>query len=533
MIEEVKAIKLKELETIEDELSKKKSHKEEKLFVLKDKLADLQLRDSNGLTIPRRFSFLDKLVFRRKEYKAYKIEQKELRELPTNIKQTEEQIRNEKERLSHDPEYAKTSERLNQTHLEMTKITNAKTLFNLGVKPGEAMQMLLENGIEPVLTEEDKVEAYHEAHYTSKSDLIGVHKTRYIPTDMTIRTAKNSNVKIKHKFMIDDVEYEYESKSKRDTIHMAANDEVSSHMFGNWDDCKYAILIPFEDIPNEQFGRAAPMDTFTRGDIKLTKNCWIICPQDEVKKIRVLNPDANVVGYKGDNVKGFSKPFLTQLGYRGEDCDMWSWQDNTSSRDFDRIMENEGIRIGTHTYTYFYEDEEILGRIDNAVELCKTLKNNGIIKSNEDVTNVMKQLEEQNKGFSNILEMMCLSSAYEHSKDEYAIFANRKHGDIFIEEMKKNGFEISPAYQGVIRNISKYTFTGINEENKNEVFEIPKDVSIEEKDIISQLRDKILSNSLTYYQKKYAFGKFMEIVAADAIIHSRDKTKTMEEEIIK
>ena len=66
---------------------------------------------------------------------------------------------------------------------------------------------------------------------------------------------------------------------------MAMNDEVSSHMFGSWDNCKYAILIPFDDIPNEKIGRVAPMDTFTRGSIELSENSWILCPKNEVERL--------------------------------------------------------------------------------------------------------------------------------------------------------------------------------------------------------------------------------------------------------
>lgn len=86
--------------------------------------------------------------------------------------------------------------------------------------------------------------------------------------------------------------------SERNTVHMAMNDEVSSHMYGSWEDCKYAILIPMSDIQNSQIGYASCVDTFTKGSLKLSQNSWILCPIDEVEQMKKIILISKLLGMK-------------------------------------------------------------------------------------------------------------------------------------------------------------------------------------------------------------------------------------------
>lgn len=63
--------------------------------------------------------------------------------------------------------------------------------------------------------------------------------------------------------MLNEKDYNYFYKRERNTVHFAVNDEVASHEYGNWENSKYAVLIPFTDIPKEKISKVKSVDTFT------------------------------------------------------------------------------------------------------------------------------------------------------------------------------------------------------------------------------------------------------------------------------
>lgn len=294
---------------------------------------------------------------------------------------------------------------------------------------------------------------------------------------------------------------------------------------GSWDDCKYAVLIPFEDIPNEKIACAEPMDTFTRGSIELPKSAWILCPQNEVEKMKVYNPNVHVLGYEGDRVLGFSQPFLTQLGYRAEKVGMWSWENDESSNEFSQLMKKEQIKRGTHTYTYFHEDEQLLLKINAATSLCKLLRDNHLIDNPESASEIMKQLEDKHMGFNALLADLGEKSGFSESELEpQAIVGNHKQAGIFIEEMYKNGFVLSKAYEDVIRNICEVSIHDCNEKNEDTIFNISKEATEEEKNNINNLKSVLASKEYRdASEKSLAFGKFISAAVCDSIIYSKER----------
>ncbi len=524
MIEEVKKIKLEELSKQKAVYIEKKDSISQKLNELRSKLWSLQGEQERGITVRGDFSFFEKWITRRNEYKRFKAQSKRFSELPKLISDAESKLAEEDARVENELEKTGIYAKLREISQKMDLIENAKTLYKIGISPTDAIELLESNGVEPVLSESDKCIFSHPRDYSSKSALIGVHKTKYAPTANMIKSSKDSNVEYKKSITINSVEYEYSFKSARDTVHMAMNDEVSSHMYGSWDDCKYSILIPFEDIPNEKIGRAAPMDTFTRGSIELSENTWILCPKDEVDRLKTFNPKVHVLGYEGKNVQGFSQPFLTQLGYRAEDVDMWSWQDEESAHKFYELMSREEIKIGTHTFTYFHEDEQILGAINQAVSLSKLLRNNHLIKNPEDVENITKQLEDNYQSFGFILSGLGEKSKIEGNLEPQSIKGNHKQVDIFLEEMKKEGFNISNVYQDVMKKLCEVSISDCNKNNRDIIFSLPEEVSEEERSTIDELQSVLISDKwINYDEKRTAFGKFISTAVEDAILHSNER----------
>ncbi len=534
MIDEVKKIKLEELNNQKVQYEEKENTIKQRLNTIRSKLWNLEWEQSNGITIRNDFSFLEKWITRRSDYKKFKAQFKRFSELPKLISKVKSELDEEDERVEHELEKSGIKANLREIRQKMSLIEDARTLYEIGITPTDAIELLESNGIQPILSETDKCVFSHPRDYSSKSSLIGVHKTKYAPTANMIKSAKASNVEYKKNIMINGVEYEYSFKSARDTVHMAMNDEVSSHMYGSWDDCKYAILIPFDDIPDEKIGRAAPMDTFTRGSIELSEHTWILCPKNEVERLKIFNPKAHVLGYEGENVQGFSQPFLTQLGYRAEDVGMWNWLNDESAHQYYELMAREGIKIGTHTYTYFHEDEQLLASINQAVSLSKLLRDNHLITTPEDIQNIMNQLADNYQSFGSILSDLGEKTSMEGDIEPQSIKGNSKHVDVFLEEMKNNGFNISPAYQEIMKKLCVISIFDCNKDNKDVIFNISSEASEEERKTIDELQTVLVSYQWRGWdEKRAAFGKFISTAICESILYSQERevsTEKLQEE---
>ena len=352
MIDEIKKIKLEELNAQIVQYEEKERAINQRSTILRNELSELK-KELGGLTEIERFSFLEKWFTKRREYKKCKEKEKRLDEVNKLIIKGENELSEEERKSKEELETLGLEEKISAIKQNISLIDSAKTLYQIGFTPMEAIKFLESKGIQPVLSESDKYIVSHPRDYSSKSSLIGVHKTRYVPTANMIKSAKDSNVEYKRRVIINGIEYQYSYRAARDTVHMAMNDEVSSHFY-SWDDCKYAILVPFNDIPNEKIGFAAPMDTFTRGSIELSENAWILCPKNEVESLKKFNPKVHVLGYEGENVQGFSQPFLSQLGYRAESVGMWNWTDAESDKKFNELIEKEGLRRAAHSLTFYH-----------------------------------------------------------------------------------------------------------------------------------------------------------------------------------
>ena len=253
-----------------------------------------ELRRKERLPIRRvNYNFFQRHFTRRKEFKEQQENIKLKAKLSEEINNVEKALAEETECVKKRIEETGINKGLSEIYRKLNVIRKAKCLKDLDVNPDYVIRFLEERGITPVLTEADKNITNNPRNYSSKSALIGVHKTKFAPVGSQVKTAK----------------------------------DAFSHMYGSWEDCRYAILIPFENIPNEKIGSAAPMDTFTKGSIKLQENCWLLCPKDEVIQLQEENPGIRVIGYEGESVLGYSSPFLSALGYRAEDVGMWSWLD--------------------------------------------------------------------------------------------------------------------------------------------------------------------------------------------------------------
>ena len=205
MIDEVKKIKLEELNNQKVQYEEKENTIKQRFYTIRSKLWELEWEQSNGITIRNDFSFLEKWITRRSDYKKFKAQSKRFSELPKLISKVKSELDEEEESVEHELETSGIKANLREIRQKMSLIEDARTLYEIGITPTDAIELLESQGIQPVLTETDKCVFSHPRDYSSKSSLIGVHKTKYAPTANMIKSAKDSNVEYKKSITINGV----------------------------------------------------------------------------------------------------------------------------------------------------------------------------------------------------------------------------------------------------------------------------------------------------------------------------------------
>lgn len=333
-----------------------------------------------------------------------------------------------------------------------------KTLDDYNLTVQEAIKLLKSNNIPVILTEADKHIIDRPREYEEKglNSLILVHKTRYMPNGSVIKSPKDVEAKTQAETTIEGKKYDYAFKRARNTVHFAVNGEVSSHELGEWDDCKYAILIPFVDIPKEQIMSAAAMDTYTYGSVKLTQNSWILCPKGEIEEISKKNSGVQVLEYEGENVQGYANAFISTLGYRVEEIGKWSLGDDTSQSQYFELISREGLKWVTHYNSRESKIETNRESINVAIEILKKVKENTFLDSQEKISYLYKELNTQSmqhlEDYTNVVIVKNYDklSAYFYSRleqegihfpEEYIELLN-KMNDICTEKEKLSNYVI-------------------------------------------------------------------------------------------
>ena len=305
----------------------------------------------------------------------------------------------------------------------------ATDLKDLGLNLQDAINLLEVNQIPVILTEADKNYKNNLENYTSKSDFICVHKTNYAPVGSKIKSDKEAKATMEGEFDFEGETYKYEYKNERDTVHTCVNGEVGNHIMGNWEECKYAVLIPLDDIKNEQIGAALSVDLFTKGGIDLTANTWILCPKGESQQIKKDNPNVHIMEYEGENVTEYAQAFVAKLGYHTEIARDTFWKNRENEKKFYDILRAEkeipDIQV-LHKDTSFCKDEITKNVINIIVAKYNKINKEGFVKFAKDVSVVARVNEDK----------------------LHWIFSDL---DLFFEKMEEVGLTIPESYQNIIR----------------------------------------------------------------------------------
>ncbi len=443
MINEVKSLVF---DLIQDEISNLTQRKQEICAELERREKEVE-KLKNELNKPTmHFSFFQRLFTKRKEYRYLKL-------LPERISVLEGIIDVERRNVESEIRNFGIDKKMDELRAKEQKVKEAKTLHDLEIHPAKAMVLLENVGIQPVLTAEDKVESKIQSDFSDLSSLVFVHKTRYLPENSEIKTTNNAGVKHKYTVNIDGMNYDFLCQSERRTVHGTSNGEVTGHLLGEWKDCKYAIIIPFSDIPRGHVSVAVPADITVRDNVRITQNSWILCPRNEVEDAQKKNPKVHVLGYDGENVQGYADSFITQLGYKKERIGQVNWEPISGEKDdgpeFYGLMEQNFIKQQKHFDSEDKREEMQMEDISIIIEICKIIKDNGLINNEADIERISNQISKN----------ITVVDKHGERQKWYIGIAHMRASRISIlaKRLENNGFKIDDKYKKFLTGISNAT----------------------------------------------------------------------------
>lgn len=217
------------------------------------------------------------------------------------------------------------------------------------------------------------IERQKEMSIKGIDDIILVHKTDYISEGGKLETAKSGGRMLESTREIGGMTYKLEYKSGRDTLHLSANAEVAKHKMGDWNNKKYAILIPGKDMPTEQLVGGKPADLIFRGNISIPQNSYILCPENEIEQMKKQGTNAKIMGYRGESVTGYADLLLQALGYKKEKfLGDETWENTEDNKVFNKIIREKGAIEGL---VHFGSTDAIMDEKETNTNIINSLLN--------------------------------------------------------------------------------------------------------------------------------------------------------------
>lgn len=289
----------------------------------------------------------------------------------------------------------------------------------------EMYDKAIQEGRQFVLTEEMLNVGIKQIDKTIQSidDLVMVHKTSYFP-----------NKAIKTPF---------------DTKKFAMK------TYGRWDDIKYAILMPLSKNKDKIVG-GTECDLFSLGSVPITDTAYILCPKDEIDKMKEANPTAHVIGYEGDSVSKYVNVFLSNiLGYKYKvptlNSRRWDNGRGIDAENVHELLKNNGWELTDHNGSKWDINDHIQQSIDLLDGWLKIVIHEKLLYSSSNIDEVKRMIIRR---FANIDLITGYGFARSFEKDEeFEIICDRV--------MKETGIDLS-IFKGT--EVQKYFGFSINEE---------------------------------------------------------------------
>lgn len=324
----------------------------------------------------------------------------------------------------------------------------------------EMYDKAIQEGRQFVLTEEMLDVGIKQIDKTIQSidDLVMVHKTSYFPNKAIktpLDTKKFAMKTINCKIDGEDREYKYPIRSYRNTVHFCLNGGVESHAYGRWDDIKYAILMPLSKNKDKIVG-GTECDLFSLGSVPITDNAYILCPKEEIDKMKEANPTAHVIGYEGDSISQYVNIFLSNiLGYKYKvptlNSRRWDNGRGIDAENVWKLMNDNGWELTDHNGSKWDINDHIQQSIDLLDGWLKIVIHEKLLYSSSNIDEVKRMIIRR---FANIDLITGYGFARSFEKDEeFEIICDRV--------MKETGIDLS-IFKGT--EIQKYFGFSINEE---------------------------------------------------------------------
>lgn len=324
----------------------------------------------------------------------------------------------------------------------------------------EMYDKAIQEGRQFVLTEEMLDVGIKQIDKTIQSidDLVMVHMTSYFPNKAIktpLDTKKFAMKTINCKIDGEDREYKYPIRSYRNTVHFCLNGGVESHAYGRWDDIKYAILMPLSKNKDKIVG-GTECDLFSLGSVPITDNAYILCPKEEIDKMKEANPTAHVIGYEGNSISQYVNIFLSNiLGYKYKvptlNSRRWDNGRGIDAENVWKLMNDNGWELTDHNGSKWDINDHIQQSIDLLDGWLKIVIHEKLLYSSSNIDEVKRMIIRR---FANIDLITGYGFARSFEKDEeFEIICDRV--------MKETGIDLS-IFKGT--EIQKYFGFSINEE---------------------------------------------------------------------
>lgn len=306
---------------------------------------------------------------------------------------------------------------------------------------------LLENGIEyengfPVL--KDDMEMVNnvpklDADNISLDDLIMVHATKYFPQDGVIKSSRDA------------------IGSRRNTIHTSLNGRVSSHNYGNWEDCGIIVLDSLKEHI-DQVECIYSVDTFTYGSVKLSNDALILIDGNKFNELYEQNKDYidknkdKIILYSGSSIK-IVENVLSMLGYAPQKIGQWGWEDKHNND-----MLNKFVQDNYPNKLNAPHDVTVYSSVEKESLRFSTLNKFGIIDGNDTIITpeILYDLRLSSKDLSTkqfIIDVGIIVKDNEihllGTKDHLELMKTNKVSDFQIEkvELLLKKYELMQQYQ--------------------------------------------------------------------------------------
>lgn len=459
MLKEIKKIRLEkinlELQKYED-LKKEMKEIEDSLMDCKNTILELE---------KKKFSFLDRYLLKRELFEETGLKIREKRELYNQLllrlKVVEEKI-----------------ETMSEYRNEVSSINRAKTLSDLGLSFDDAIKLLEEHGVEFVLNESDKEITLNDSSFDERCDFVLVHKAMQRPSGNSVVSVRNANAYACFSYTLSDgTKIRFDIKKCRNTVHFSLNGEVSSHIYGTFDNRKYAILVPFDKVNTSNMLSFSPEDTYFSNGLDISFG-YILCPCEEVELVRRENPNVNVVGYVGSNVDGYANSLLSILGYKYKEVgkDNWTYSsiDLDTQNDINKyniFREKNNFKNCSHYGSFYHALDDKMQKFYSIIGFAKGIKdyidNNEVVDEDDFICKIYSSFN--SVPISNFLELEkeiflanYIDTSYVSKND---VDSKESNLGLLLYELKSNfGIELSKDVIDIIKNFdSKMLSSEMNE----------------------------------------------------------------------